>query len=306
MISSRAKLKNIGSLLVEAVIAGFLLVFAFATAASLFDASLSWESNSGNARKAMFVAEKAMEDLRARTANIPKDSSFNQELLTAMGDLGEYEEAPGFEIKAELLANKNTAIKSSKPAVTPSDGVHSPCSSFYTIPLSIAAVPPLENPPNNNPQLNNAYATYPYSRSIDKSLGLVQITVSYGGDRSIRLISLLGDPILNTNSGAKAVVQVTRVSGDGILTAGKTEVYKAQLNTYKGTIVDNVTVLWSVSIDSGSYLHLLPTNSTGTRVEVKRRMDTAPAGSNYTAKVQALVRYAGQEITGESQVISLP
>lgn len=297
----RRACQQTGALLVEAIIASFLMLFAFAVAASLFDASLSWEAGSSNARRAIFVAQKKMEELRASSAKISSGSSFLSTLNSLMVTNVEYSEAPGFKITTTILKNSHKPVHSS--GNLPTDGLHSPCTSFFTTIPTVA-----KNLPDGNPQYNNTYATYPYSRHLNESAALVQVTVAYGANEHVALISLLTDPIaLTPIPPKKAKIVITRTSGSAMLANGTdVSLYSAQLITAGGATVANPTILWTVALGSSGSLRLLPKDSSGSAVEVRRRIDVTPPGAGANAKIQALIRFGGWELTGLSEDISLP
>lgn len=282
-------------LLVEVIVASFLMLFAFAAASSLFDASLRWESESGNLRRAAMLADKTMEDLRFKAGQVPSGQSFSDILPGLLGTSSD-SSAPGFVIETSLFTNTHRTVQTS--GLTPPPGVHSPCSSMYT------AVPPV-NPPDNNPQLNNQYGTYPYTRYLPASLPMVQVAVTYAeGRKTYRLVSLIGDPV--TPFAATPTVQVTKVSGPSSLNNFTTSaVYTAQVVTSTGSLPKDVTIIWGVTLGSTGSLVFLPSDSSGRNVSVKRRTST-PLGANAQARVQALVRYGGKEAVGVSDPISLP
>lgn len=287
-----------GVLIAEAVIAAFLMLFAFAASTLLFDASLRWEGESGSAHRAAMVADKKMEELRALAAEVPSQGSFVDRLASLVGPQDEYPEAPGLAIDVQILDNISRPIPTSN--LTPVPGVHSPCSGLFTkIPSGS------DNPPDNNPQLNNQYETYPYSRHLRDSLQLVQVTVTYGPrKKKYNLISLLGDPI--TPFAPTPKVEVKRVSGSSTLSnTSSVAVYEAQVVTKTGSHPRDVTILWGLSLESTGSLVFLPLDSSGRQVQVKRSKLTPP-GSSATARVKAVVRYGGQEASGKSEEISLP
>lgn len=290
-----------GILIVEAIVAAFLMLFAFAAACSLFDASLRWEAESGNLRRANMVAEKKMEELRALTQSVPSGRSFSQVLQDLVGPQAEYEEAPGFSIMVSILPNSHDIVPTS--GLKPTDGVHSPCSSMYTEQPTSG-----ENPPDDNPQLNNLYRTYPYTRHLQDSLKLVEVSVSYGSNsQPVRLVSLLGDPVAPLSSSPSAEhVKVTKVSGPDDLNGSDTAIYTAQVVTAGGSHPKDVTVLWSLSLQSTGSLTFLPLDSSARQVKVERRTTLTPAGSDAKVRLQALVRYGGREVTGLSPTIDLP
>lgn len=287
-----------GALLLEAVVAAFLMVFAFATAAALFDRAVQWEADATSSRRASMIAERRLEELRSATSAIPSGSSFSAVLSGFLGSEMEYSDDPGFVVKVEELRNQHREVQTS--GLTPTDGVHSPCASLFT------AIPTLtSNEPDGNPQLNNRYSTYPYSRHIPNSLRLIQVTVSYsGGTKEQRLVSLLGDPILPFDNSPDVIV--TRTSGPANLNNfDVTADYTAQVVTANGSEPQDVTILWSASLDSTGALSCIPLDSTGRSVRVRRRTVT-PLGAGARAKVQALVRYGAQEAVGLSAEFQLP
>jgi hypothetical protein len=287
-------------LLVEAVVASFLMVLAFVAASMLFDAALRWESESGNVRRAALVAEKKMEELRALSADVPAGATFSAVLASLLGPQTEYPEAPGFAIDVARLPNTHRPVTTS--GLTPDPGAHSPCSSFFT------AVPDAaSNPPDGNPQRNNAYATYPYTRHLPDSLALVQVTVTFaGGVRSYRLISLLGDPVTPFDNSPADNVRVSRISGPAALSDfTSTAEYSAQVITSSGSLPKDVTCLWSLDTQSTGSLVILPGDSSGRTVRVRRR-DITALGTNAQARLVAKVRYGGQEAFGFSAPIALP
>lgn len=277
------------------------MLFAFAAASSLFDASVRWEAESGNLRRAGMVAEKKMEELRTLTADVPAGRSFSDVLNDHLGPQAEYPEAPGFTIQVSLLSNSHGTVPTS--GLTPLPGVHSPCSAMFTKTPTLA-----DNPPDGNPQLNNRYRTYPYTRHIPDSLKMVEVRVEYGANtQPVRLVSLLGDPITPLAAGASAPrVVVTKESGPSTLNDFDiSAIYSAQVVTSTGSEPKDVTILWGLSLTSTGSLTFLPLDSSGRRVQVTRRRVT-PIGAGATARAQAYVRYGGQEASGESAAISLP
>lgn len=275
------------------------MIFAFATSAKLFDGSVRWEAEAVNMRRASMIAERKIEELRALTADVPSGSSFANVLAGHFDVDSEYPDDPGFVVRVEKLKNTHRPVQTS--GLTPTDGVHSPCSSLFT---AVPTGAPDSNPPDGNPQLNHKYKTYPYTRHLPSSLQLIRVTVTYSaGEKNVRLVTLLGDPIIPFDRTPDVIV--TKISpGPNILHASSPPaIYTAQVVTANGSEPKDVTILWSTSLDSTGSLNCLPLDSTGRRVSVTRRDLTSP-GSR--AKVQALVRYGGQEAVGLSAVIQLP
>ncbi len=273
------------------------MLFAFAASSALYEASLKWEGQSGNARRAALLADKVMEDLRVRSSVVGSGQTFSNVLAGMVGPQPNDPDAPGFAIEISLLPNTHVPVPSS--GLTPANGVHSPCSSFFTLVPTVVS-----NEPDGNPQLNNKYNTYPYSRDLSQSLQLVQVTVRWGETQEYRLLSLLGDPI--TPFAPVRTVEVTRVAGPSSLNDFTTSAeFEAQVVTSSGSRPQDVTILWGLSLDSGGSLIFLPLDSSGRRVRVTRRPMTA-LGTGTQARVQAVVRYGGQEAVGYSDPISLP
>ncbi len=287
-----------GVLVIEAVVASFLMLFAFVASAALFDAAIRWESDISNLRRAALVADKKMEELRVLTSEVPSGSSFDEVLAPLAGPHPEYPEALGFAIEVVILDNIHRPVPSS--GLHPTPGVHSPCSSMFT------KVPtPTENLPDGNPQLNNAFSTYPYTRHLRDSYRLVQVAVTYAdGAKTYPLVSLLGDPV--TPFGKTPKVEVTFESGSTTLgNASTTAVYSAQVVTETGSKPKDVTIFWGVTLDSSGSLILLPLDSSARRVQIRRGSSTV-SGIGAQARLQAVVRYGGQEAVGVSDPISLP
>ena len=88
-------------LLVEAIVASFLMLFAFIASTQLFEAALRWESAGTNVRLAAIVAERRMEEIRQWAAvnrnNLPAAWASLPGALPAT-----YPDAPGFEITQEV------------------------------------------------------------------------------------------------------------------------------------------------------------------------------------------------------------
>ncbi len=243
------------------------------------------------------LADKVMEELRARSAVVPSGQTFDTVLAGLAGPQPADADAPGFSIDVSLLPNTHRPVVSS--GLTPTNGVHSPCSSFFTQVPTVT-----DNEPDGNPQLNNEYNTYPYSRHLSRSLQLVQVTIRWGASQEYRMVSLLGDPV--TPFAPARTVEVTRVAGPNSLNDFTTSAeFTAQVVTSSGSRPQDITVLWGLSLDSGGSLVFLPLDSSGRRVRVTRRALTA-LGTGTQARVQALVRYGGQEAVGFSDPISLP
>ena len=294
-------MKPRGILIAEAVVASFLMLFAFAAAAALFDAALRWESDSGNYRKAGLVAERKMEELRAQASDIGAGGTFAGRIDGLIGGPHpDYLDAPGFTITVTSLPNRHLTIPAN--GLTPSDGVHSPCSTFFTAPGPPGAPHPFD--PNGDHQRNRTYATYPFSRPMPQSYRLVQVSVAYGNGpppRTFELVSLIGDPLppaSNVVPNVNSSVVVTRTGPGGTLTpSNPTTTFDVAVQTASGAIVEEVSAIWNITPTSTGSGRLFTLDPNGTQC----RLELGPspyAGTEIS--VAARVRYRGVEAIGTS------
>lgn len=295
-----------GVLIVEAIVAAFLMVFAFAAAATLFDGALRWESQGANLRKATLVAERKMEELRRDCSDIPAGTTFAAHADTVLGlPVTPYPEDPGFTIEVDVLPHTNQRIQAN--GLTPTPGVHSPCSAFFTLPPTLPA-----DDPGGDFQRNRRYQTFPYSRPMAESFRQVQVTVYYGGgtppnSRFVRLVSLIGDPILPpsaTTPNENITVRVIRESGSpSSLSAGSPSAfYSLEVVTNSGAEVENVAAVWNITPDSTGHARIFTMDSSGQRVRITRG-NLAVGGTE--VRLAAKVRYGGVEAIGISQRIRI-
>jgi hypothetical protein len=298
--------KNRGILIAEAVVASFLMLFAFAAAAALFDAALRWESDSGNYRKAALVAERKMEELRAEASDISSGDNFANHIDSLIaGPHADYPDAPGFSITVTPLDNVHRTITAN--GRTPGDGVHSPCSSFFTDPAPVGLPHPFD--PTGDHQLNQIYHTYPYSRPMPRSYRLVQVSVAYGGGtnpRTFELVSLIGDPLMPPNPTVPNVnnsVVVSRVGPNSdISSASPSATYTVSVVTNSGAIVEEVSALWNITPRSTGSGDLFTLDPNGTSC----RLDLGPAPYAGTEiSLAARVRYRGVEAIGVSAPVGV-
>lgn len=289
------------------------MVFAFAAAASLFDASIRWESRSSNMRKAALIAERKMEELRGRSRDIPGVQSFDAHMTALIaGPHPPYNDAPGFIITVTELPNIHQEIPSNN--LTPSDGVHSPCSLFYTTPVPAAPpnqphpsdLPPRPGIRNGDAQRNRRYDSYPYSRPMPLSYKLVKVEVEYGAGglvgqpRNFELISLIGDPILPPDRPAENRDLTVQVTGpaSGTLSTGNPSIDLGLLvTTASGSVVEDVSAIWSITPTSTGDADLYTMNANGTQC---RLLHGPLARSGTDVTIQAQVRYGGIEAIGFS------
>lgn len=296
-------MKQRGILIAEAIVASFLMLFAFVASASLFDAALRWEADSGNYRKAALVAERKMEELRAASADIAVGEAFADQIDALIAaDHDEYDDAPGFAITVTALPNTHRVIPAN--GLTPTDGVHSPCSSFFTAPGPAGAPHSFDN--RGDHQINRVYHTYPYSRPMPRSFRLVQVTVEYGGGvnpRTFELVSLIGDPLLVPTTTGSGPVKVTRVGSNSDLNSSNPNAtFNQNLQTQSGAIVEEVSAIWNITPTSTGAGKLFTPNPNGTSCRLDRR---TPAFADTEITLAARVRYRGVEYVGYSPTVDV-
>lgn len=278
-----------GILLVEAVIASFLFVFAFAAAAALFDTALRWETQGGNQRKAALAAERKMEELRALSRNVPSGSTFAAHLDSLIA--GPHPPSDSFTYDVVALPNTHRVIPAN--GLTPTNGVHSPCSSFYTVPFAI----PSALDPNGDAQRNDLYETYPYSRPMPNSYRLVQVTALYGtnNSREFRLVSLIGEPIVDTNT---LSLNFTPATGTTLSAGGASTDFELEVQRPGGIVIEDISAIWNNTPNSSAQVTLTTLDSLGRQVRVNPISSGLPTGGR--ANVAAKVRYGGREFVGLS------
>jgi len=289
-VSKRSRTAK-GMLLAEAIIASFLLLFAFIAATQLFDASLRWESSSTGERLAALVAERRMEDLRGWVAEQCQSTGFDNLNWTSQEVVDDsYPESPAFLITVNTTDQiENTPARPATGRVDPVPGLHSPSSTFYARALDA----------NDDQQRNQEWQSFPYSRDMTASARLVQITVTWSNGRyEYRLVSLLTDSIEpaatpSTDFTTSPVV----VSGPGSVSAGGSADYSAQVRLPNNQPIPDVTVLWSIRPTSGGSASIRPLDSSARTVRITRQ-------SSGAIVLVAKVRYRGKEIVGYSNVIN--
>lgn len=291
----------------------FLMVFAFAASAVLCDASLRWEARSSTIRRAALVAERKMEEIRARASTIPVGVSFAQHLDGILtGPHPEYADAPGYRFNVRSVRNRHKRVKTS--GFTPTDGVHSPCSNFYTEPANPGSTNRMNPPygvqdPGGDFQKNATYSSYPYSRYMSETYRLVQVTVRFGSgaDQKVELVSLIGDPIAPPEYPAgdnlNRTLRVVRESGPaGLSGPSSAAVYRIEVVTASGSKVDDVSAIWSIHPLSSGSADIFPLDAKGSRVRVTRN-GFSQNGTSFRLFPQ--IRYGGREARATSEVIGL-
>ena len=279
-----------GTLLVEAIVASFLFLFAFIAATRLFDASLQWESSSSNERLAALVAERRLEDLRGWVSRECKTSGFDaldwasQEVVDQSAP-----EAGDFLITVKTSTQiQHTQARPGTGRVDPPVGTHSPCSTLYT-----------KAPTGDNQQQSQLWQTFPYSRSLTNSARLAQITVTWGeGRHQYRLVSLLTDSIEQaaTPSNDYTTSPVV-ISGPASVAPGGSASYSVEVHLSNNAPIPDVTTLWTIRPTSAGEASLLPIDSNARTVRLTRR-------SSGRIVLVAKVRYRGKEFVGFSNAIN--
>lgn len=295
-----------GMLLMEAIMASFLMVFAFLAAVKLYGASLQWEASTGKVRLATLVAERKMEEIRAQSAQIPSGSTFRAHLQgLTNGTDSSYADAPGLIVNAKRIDITHEEVDSS--GLTPTEEIHSPSSTFYTEPNG-GTGPPYPSDPLGDYQLNATYESYPYSRRMPHSFRLIQVTVRWGTgvNDNVKLLSLIGDPVPpRKNTGAtdfNETAVIVKESGPNNLTGATPAVYTLEVTARDGAVVEDVSVLWGIDPDGDGTADLFALNAAGTRVRVTR---PASAESGQQFRLLAQVRYKGVEARARSEWITL-
>jgi hypothetical protein len=286
----------VGVLIVEAIIASFLMLFAFIAASQLFDASLRWESSSINDRLAALVAERRMEELRGWVDSQCTATGF-QDLNWASVEVVDdsYSESPGFLITVRTGLPRNTQPRAGTGRAAVPDGLHSPSSQIFA-----------EAPAAANRQRNAIWQSYPYTRHMDESARLVEVTVSYGtgGEREFQVVSLLGDPIAPPlPPDIDFVPSPVVISGPGSLGVGSPANYTVEVRLPGGQPIQDVTTLWSIDPESSGSARIRPLDAGGSEIELIRDPNATPGS---TIILTAKVRYRGKEIVGYLNPINLP
>lgn len=285
--------------MIEGVVAAFLMVFAFAAATALFDASLKWEAQGSNARMASLVAERALGELRAWSLKAHSTTPFDSGWAAVTGNRGSYPETPGFEV--QIIADQPTYEENPTTRQTAPPGIYSPASHLW-MPLDVPpAVPrpadPLPPIPQDfeNPQKDPKYLTFARVRTFPKSFRRVQVIVRYaGGTKDYRLVSLVGDPIVEIRP------QVT-FTGPSSLGPGSAGDYTAVVRDVGGQVIEDVVCLWGVDPLGTGALIIKPIDSNGRRARVWRD----PSAQSGSTKLAVRLRYRGVEFTEFSNPISV-
>ncbi len=281
-----------GVLMIEGVVAAFLMVFAFAAATALFDASLKWEAQGSNMRRAALVAEKALGELRAATESAT--GNFESTISPLTGIRPPYPEAPGFEV--EIIADQPTYGQNPTTTHTADPGLYSPASHMWMPPNDPPAVPrpssPLPPLPQDfeNPQKDRQYATFARVRTFPRSFRRVQVIVRYDGDKEYRLVSLVGDPVRQI----RPRITFALINGPVSLGPGDAADYRVTLTDNGGTVVDDIVCLWGVDLLGTGALIIKPIDSNGRTARVWRD----PNATTGTTHLTVRCRYRGQEVTG--------
>lgn len=285
--------KPSGVLIVEAVVAAFLMIFAFAAASSLFNASLQWESRSNNLRIAAALAERKVGELRAWSLNTHSEASFSSGWPGKTGIHPPYPEAPGFQI--EVLTDPPTYRENPTTNRTPDPGMYSPTSHFWDEVASPNPLP-LDFP---NPQKDEDYKTFSRVRTFPESFRRVEVVVRYGSalQQEFRTVTLIGDPIARITPR----FVFTLIGGSASLGAGQAADYRVEMRDGSGHVVQDIVVLWGADPEGTGALIVKPLDSNGRTARVFRH----PHATSGQTKLFVRARYRGQEIRGYSDPISV-
>ncbi len=276
------------------------MLFAFAAAGQLFDASLRWESDATNRRRAAMVAERKMGDLRAWAEDYFSTHSFDDGggWSSQVGGPFSYPDAPGFEIMVAASPAQYLTPNPIKP--NPPPGFYSPSSHFHWVAPALPA----------NQQRHPLWLTYPYSRDVSESMRRVEITVNYGNNnsRQYQLVTVISDPISRPRPtpSVQYPQEPVRILGPGNISVGNPAEYQAELILPNGQPITDVTFLWWIEPVSTGAVTLLPMDPQANQVRITRDGLLTPAGSNATVILGAKCVYRGQEIVGYTGNISLP
>jgi hypothetical protein len=281
-----------GVLIAEAVVASFLMLFAFIAASQLFDASLRWESNSANDRLAAIIAERRMEELRGWVDKECQSAGFHSLNWGSKAVTDDsFPDAPGFLITVKFALPTYQVAKPNSDRDDAPDGLHSPCSALYMAP-----------PGSGNAQKSAEWQTYPWTRDMSDSVKLVHITVRYGsgGARDYELVSLLADPVSPpAANNATFTTSPVRVLGPGSISSSGPENFTAELRLPSNQKVEDVTFVWSTGPEQSGAVIIRPTTPDAAEVSVERSPIAIPGTRiDLTAKVF----YRGREIIGRKVV----
>jgi hypothetical protein len=285
-----------GVLIVEAVVAAFLMIFAFAAASTLFHSALQWEAQSGNVRRAALIAQKKIGEIRAWSEEYHSSHAFDEGWTSPItGIQADYAEAPGFEI--EVIADQPHYDSIPSTGDTPPDGMYSPTSHFWSPPPASAALP------NDfeNPQKNPDYATFSRVRTFNASYRRVQVIVRYGngGSREFRAVTLVGDPITPASSGEPSI-SISRSAGPASVGPGDAADYSVTISL-GGHDLDDMVCLWGVDPESTGSLIVKPLDSNGRGARIIR----PTWGNAGTSRLAVRIRYRGRQYSKLSDPITV-
>ena len=299
-----------GLLIAEAVVASFIMIFAFIASARLFDASLKWEAKATAMRTASLVAEKRMEQLRAWSETAFSSAPFDDPGVWA-AEIGAPAAAPtpdpdasGVTVKvlADLPTYQVARLNVVGPAgPPPPPGFYSPTSHFYA-PFPAGTT---------NFQKHPEWMTYPYARIMNSSVRKVQVSVFYNnGAEEYRLLSYIADPITAprttpVTTWPQTPVKISRSGGPANLTDGATQEYTVEFEAAGGHDVPDVTALWTLDPQSTGAVIIRPQDAGGRVVDVIRPPGI-PGSATTKIRLAAKVRYRGKEIVGYSDEIDYP
>lgn len=286
-LTKRGKPK--GVLIVEAVVAAFLMIFAFAASTALFHGALQWEAQGSNVRRASMVAEKKVGEIRAWSETYHRTRSFDQGWTAPItGPQADYLEAPGFQITVKASLPEYRRILHTNE--TPPDGMYSPTSHFYDQ-AAFQPVPAFPADFPDNRQVNPTYGTFSYVRGFNSSFRQVEVTVKYSNsNREFRLVTLVGDPLPRANP----AVSFTRVSGSGSLSGGQKADYRVNITGPGGRVLDDIVCIWGVDLArTTGAVRVQPKDANAREVRVFHDVGSSPG----VVYLSVRFRYRGRQYT---------
>jgi hypothetical protein len=290
-----SRLSARGVLIAEAVVAAFLMVFAFAASSALFNAALQWETQSNSVRRAALLADKELEKVRAWSRAYHQTHSFSDGWVAPVTGIQASDvDSSGFEV--EIVADQPFYRQNPNTGATAPRAIHSPTSHFYEPLPAVAAFPK----DFANQQKNLYYQTFSYVRSFPASARRVQAIVRYGseGDKEFRAVTVITDPMARLTPS----VTFNRTQGPVSLSAASRAADYEVVVTAGGHRLEDVVCLWGVDPESTGAVIIKPMDANGRQARVIR--DTW-AVSGTTTRLAVRMRYRGVEYTFFSDPINI-
>lgn len=251
--------------LAEAIVSFFLLTGAFLVVIGLFHWGLRYASQAQSQQKAVVVAENKLTEVRA-WARTPKATGFNFDDWT--------------------VYQNNTAVDPQYPEYTvnvqaQAQPVTTPCTLF-------------EAP----------YAAAADQRILKTSVMKVQVTVSWGTSRNIRLVTMVADPTreLRTNN----PVVISEISAAAPLGRDLTAEYSVYGYDNHDNVIRDLIFRWNTKL--GAANGAVSQRRDGSLGNVTNHIQLPLQPTLYTGGdlvLQARTVYRGNPALGESQPLAL-